>query len=87
MKKKDILYLALTALVAGIISFILASIVFKVPLKRTGSVPVSQPISPTFPDIKNDPAYKSFLNDKALDPTQTIQIGTGQNTQPFNSGQ
>lgn len=84
MKKKDILYLALAAVAAAIVSFMVASVVFKVPLKRSGTVPVAQPINSTFPDVKNDPAYKSFLNDKALDPTQSVQIGDGQNTQPFS---
>ncbi len=85
MKKKDILYLALTAFIAAIFSYLIASVVFKVPLKRTGSVPIAQPIQSSFPDVKNDAAYKSFLNDQALDPTQPIQIGSGQNSTPFNT--
>lgn len=84
MKKKDIIYLASTALVVGIISFVLAGIIFKNPSSRSSEVPVAQPIKSSFPDLKNDPAYKAFLNEKALDPTQSIQIGNGQNSSPFN---
>ena len=86
MKKKDLTYLALTAFIAGIISFLIASFVFKVPLKRNGQVPTAQPINATFPDVKKDQSYSSFLNTKALDPTQNIQIGSGQNSQPFSTG-
>lgn len=85
MKKKDILYLTTTAFVAGVISFVLAGIIFKIPATRSAEVPVAQPITSSFPDVANNPAYKSFLNDKALDPTQPIQIGGGQNSSPFNA--
>lgn len=85
MKQKDIIYLAGTAFFVALISIVLANIIFKSPASRSSDVPVVQSISSSFPDVKNDPAYKSFLNDQALDPTQQIQIGNGQNSTPFNS--
>lgn len=84
MKKKDIIYLASTAFVVAIISFALAGVIFKSPEKRSAQVPVAEPITASFPDVKNDPAYKLFLNENTIDPTLPIQITTGQNASPFN---
>lgn len=87
MKRKDILYLVTSALIVAVISYVLASLIFHVPLKRSATVPVVGPISSSFPDIKNDPNYKAIFNSNALDPTQPIQIGNGQNATPFNTSQ
>jgi hypothetical protein len=85
MKQKDITYLAGVAFFVAVISFVLAGFIFKAPAGRNTTVPIVQPIQATFPDVKNDPAYSSFLNSRALDPTESIQIGNNQNKQPFNN--
>ena len=85
MKQKDIFYVVGIALFAAIFSFVIAGLVFKSPAKHSTDVPIVQPIESSFPDIKNDPSYKVFFNPQALNPTQPIQIGNGQNPQPFNS--
>ncbi len=84
MQRKDILTLGLTAFVAAIFSFIAAGLIFNSPSKHNSTAPVVTAISPTFPDVKNDPNYNSFLNGQALDPTQPIQIGNNSNNTPFN---
>lgn len=82
MKRKEIMTLVVIALVVGMISFVVSGIIITGPSKKT-KVPVAEPISPNFPDIKNDPAYQAFFNTRALDPTQPIQIGNTQNKTPF----
>jgi hypothetical protein len=87
MKKNDIILIAGVALVAAIFSIIITSLIFGGHKKHVETVPISQAITTTFPDIQNDPAYNSFLNPNALDPAQPIQVGNSQNSQPFNGSQ
>jgi len=84
MKQKDLTYVFMTAFLVAIFAYILAGVIFKSPASRSAKVPVVQAIKPSFPDIKNDPAYNSFLNTQAIDPTQNIQIGNNQNSAPFS---
>lgn len=84
MKQKDIFYVVGISLFAALFSFVIAGVVFKSPARHGTSVPVVQPIESSLPDIKNDSSYKAIFNPQALDPTQPIQIGNGQNPQPFN---
>jgi hypothetical protein len=84
MKREDIYIIVGVAVVAAIFSLILTNLIFGGPKKRGEKVPVSRAITATFPDIKNDPAYSTFLNTNALDPAQPIPVGKSQNNQPFN---
>lgn len=83
MRQKDIVLIGSAALVAAVIALIFSGMVFNPPTERV-SVPVIDKIEPTFPDVKNDSDYNSFLNKDALDPTQPVQIGGSQNTSPFS---
>lgn len=83
MRRTDIMALVSIAGVSAVVAFLIAGSVFNPPDKRT-KVPVVQPISSSFPDVKNDPTYQLFLFNGALDPTQPIQIGNTKNTTPFN---
>jgi hypothetical protein len=85
MQKKDLPLIAVIVIISAVISSILANIAFTSPKHRTESAPVVPVISSSFPDVQNDDQYKSIFNTNALDPTQLIQIGTSQNTAPFNS--
>lgn len=87
MKRKDIFILVGIGVIAAIISAITAGAIFSSSSTRSVKVPVVSPISSDFPDIAHDSQYKAIFNDKALDPTQLIKIGTGQNQQPFNNSQ
>jgi hypothetical protein len=85
MRSKDKFIFISVALVSGLISLVISNALFGSPSKRDIKVPNVQTISPTFPDIKNDSNYNSFINTNALDPTQPVQIGNSQNSAPFNS--
>lgn len=85
-KKQNLVVLAIVAFIAAIISIAVSGAVFGTPQSRPIKVPVVDNISPTFPDVQHDSTYTSFLNNKALDPTQLIQIGNSSNTTPFQGG-
>ncbi|HVX58888.1 MAG TPA: hypothetical protein VG964_04140 [Candidatus Saccharimonadales bacterium] len=81
---KDNSMFLLGGVVAVIIGFIASSMFVHAP--KTGSIKVDKvpAIPANFPDVKNDTTYSNFLNNKAIDPTQSIQLGNS-NTTPFNS--
>lgn len=83
MKQKDIVALTFIAFVAGLISLFISNSIFGAGQKPS-KVPVVQALSADFPDVKNDPNYKTIFYNGALDPTQLIQIGNPQNNTPFN---
>ena len=86
MKRTDILTLIGIGLITGLVSLIISGIVFNPP-KKDMKVPSVDTLTTSFPDVANDPSYNNFLNEQALDPTQPVQIGQGQNRAPFNSSQ
>ena len=75
--------MAIIGFVAALFSLLIAGAIFKTNPQAT-KVPVVDALSPSFPDVKNDSTYQSFLNENALDPTQPIQIGNTKNSNPFN---
>jgi hypothetical protein len=83
MHRKDKIVLIGVAIVTGIISLIVANALFSSPTKHDSMGPVVETIPSNLPDIKNDSNYNSFINSKALDPTQPVQIGNTQNKNPF----
>ena len=85
MKRQDLALVVVIAVISVVIASILSSIVFK-PITKSSEVSEVMPLSSTFPDVVNDPAYNSFLNSNALDPSQPVQIGQSKNNNPF-SGQ
>lgn len=86
MKRKDLLPIVIASVVAGVLALVLSSIFFNPP-KKDSTVPSVTSLSQTLPDIKGDSDYNSFLNEKALDPTQPVTISPGENPVPFNSSQ
>jgi len=82
-KQKELALVIGVAVFAALFSFILSDALFGSPKKHPIKVPVVDKISPSFPDVKNDPSYKTIFNDQALNPTQLIQIGNNNNTTPF----
>ncbi len=83
MKQKDIVALVMVGFFAAILSFFISGALFS-PKKYSSEVPTAQPISPTLPDVANDPTYSSIFNPQALDLTVPVQIGNSQNETPFN---
>lgn len=82
MKQKDIVTLVLVGAITALFSVVVSMLVFSPP-KHDAKAPTVQPISNSMPDIKNDPSYNTIFNDKALDPSQPVEIGGNQNTAPF----
>lgn len=85
MKRQDIQLITMSVVFAAIFALIISTVLFNSKQKKL-SIPVVEKISSDFPDVKNDPQYKNIFNSSALDPTQTITIGNGQNTTPFSGG-
>jgi hypothetical protein len=85
-KRQNLVVLIVVGLIAAMISVVVSGAIFGTPQSRPIKVPVVEPISSTFPDVQHDTNYTSFLNAKALDPTQLIQIGNSNNSAPFQGG-
>jgi len=86
MKRQDIVLIAVSSVVAAIFAVVISGVLFGGQRKQI-TVPNVEKISSDFPDVQNDPAYKVIFNKNALDPTQTITIGQGPNSQPFSGTQ
>lgn len=82
MKSKDVAVIGFVALVAAVLSFVVASAIFK-PTAGSTQVPEVSAIDSSFPDVKNDSNYNTFFNSNALDPTQPVTIGNQNNNVPF----
>lgn len=85
MKQKDLVTLIIIAFITAIFSFVLSSVLFKIPVGRATKVAsAASSVSTNFPDIKNDPNYNTIFNTNSLDPAVPVQVGTNPNSQPFN---
>ncbi len=82
MKQKDILLIAVIAIVAGVFSFIVANFFFGGDKAYKLTAPTIEPIAQDFnlPDA-------TVYNNNALNPTKNITIGDSTNNTPFKSGQ
>lgn len=85
-KRQNLIILVAAGLIAAIVSILVSGAIFGSPKSKPIKIPVVNKISPTFPDVQHDSNYTSFLNSKALDPAQLIQIGNNKNTAPFQGG-
>lgn len=86
MHQKDLTLIVVVVIIAGTFSLIFSGLVLKPRIVRD-KAEVVQAISSNMPDTANDPAYKSFFNPNALNPTQQIKVGDQQNQDPFSGGQ
>lgn len=77
MKQKDIALIIVVAVVAGVLSLLISRFIISSG-ERNLEAQVVEPISTDF----QKPDERVF-NDKALNPTQLIQIGNSSNPQPF----
>lgn len=82
MKQKDIAMIILIAGIAGVISFFVSRLVFGSGGNRQQQAEVVDIITTDFAK----PSSKYF-NSSSIDPTQLIQIGDSNNTNPFASAQ
>ncbi len=86
MQKKDLSTIIIIVIIAGSISLIFSNLVLKPRAKRE-KVEVVTVIPSEIQNVKSDPAFTSFYNPNALNPTQAIRIGDQQNQNPFSGGQ
>lgn len=77
MKQKDLALIIVVAFVAGALSLLVSKFFISSGSKNL-QAQVVQPISTDF----QKPDERVF-NDKAINPTQLIQIGNSSNSQPF----
>lgn len=81
MKQKDVALIIVIAAISAVVSFIVSNKIFVTPDNRQQKVEVVDPITASFqtPD-------KKYFNSNSIDPTQSSQIGTDNNQDPFSGG-
>ncbi len=79
MKSKDILTIVVVAIVSGVFSVILSSVLIGGEKDRSQTVEIVAPISAEFERPSNE-----YYNDQSINPTKIIEIGGDDSTtQPF----
>ena len=79
MKQKDIALLILIAAISGVVSFVLSQYLFLTPQNTQQSVAIVDKITTDFATPS-----PTVFNATAIDPSKTIQVGSGSNTNPFS---
>lgn len=79
MKQKDVALILVIVFISAVVSFFVSSTIFGSPSNRQQQAEVVDPITSSFPNP--DPRY---FNSNSIDPTQLIQIGNNNNTNPFS---
>jgi hypothetical protein len=82
LKQKDIALIAVSVIVAGIISIVISNLVFGGEHAKERSIYKVDAISSDFPTPSN-----KYFNHKSIDPTRLIQIGDANNSTPFKTTQ
>jgi hypothetical protein len=80
MKQKDLAIIIVICVLAGIVSLIVAHLVFATPKDRQQKVEVVEAISTDFPIPDN-----KYFNTNSINPTQLIRIADNSNQTPFNT--
>lgn len=79
MKQKDLPIIIVVIFISAVLSFVMSRALFASSSSRDQSVDVVQTISSNFPTPDT-----TYFNNSAVDPTQLIQVGTNNNTNPFS---
>lgn len=79
MKQKDIALIIVIAAVSGIASFFISGKLFVTPSNRQQKVEVVDTINTTF-----EQPNSKYFNTQSNNPAETIQLGSGNNANPFN---
>jgi hypothetical protein len=82
VKQKDIALIIVIVVISGVLSLFISRLLFATPADRAQQVEVVEQINSSFPTP--DPTY---FNSQSVDPTQLIQIGNNNNSNPFNGAQ
>ncbi len=80
MKQKDLALIGVMVVISAFVSILLSKLFFSSSQNRQQTAEIVDVITPDFPS----PPSKYF-NANANNPTQQIQIGTGNNPNPFNT--
>jgi hypothetical protein len=81
MKQKDLPIIIIVVFISAVLSFFVSKALFASGSSHQQQVDIAQSISATFPAPD-----ATYFNSSAVDPTQLIQVGTNNNTNPFNGG-
>jgi hypothetical protein len=79
VKQKDIILIGFIVILSAIVALFVSRTLFASPKDRQQQVVVVQTIDPNFPTPST-----TYFNAQAVDPTQLIQIGPNNTTNPFN---
>ena len=79
MKQKDIVLIIVIAFISAVVSYFVSNKLFVTPSNRQQQVDMVAPISTTF-----QTPSKTYFNSSSIDPTQSSQIGSDNNQNPFN---
>jgi hypothetical protein len=82
MKQKDIMLIAVIAIISGFASFFISRLIFANPTNRQQKIEIVDTITADFPT----PSPKYF-NSNSINPSQIIQVGDGNNPNPFKGAQ
>ena len=78
MKQKDIALIIVIVFISGVISYILSNMLITNSDNRSTEVEVVEAISSDLTEPSTN-----YFNEKAINPTQLIQIGDSDNPQPL----
>ena len=84
MKQKDFITIGFIVIISAAMSVILAKQIISTPKNRQQKVEQVDVISPEF---NRPPSDSKVFNASAINPTQSIQIGTDVNNKPISGGQ
>jgi len=83
MKQKDVALIIVIVFISAVVSLVVSRLLFASPQSQQQEVQVVPAITANFPSPDG-----RYFNNNSIDPTQLIQIGNNNNTNPFNgSGQ
>lgn len=82
MKQKDIALIIVIAAISGFASYFISHLIFAKPANRQQKVEVVDVITDVFPTLNH-----KYFNSDSIDPTQLIQVGDGNNPNPFKGTQ
>jgi len=80
MKQKDIALVLVMAFIGAIAALVLSQLLFSTPKNRSQTAETVDVITADFPQ---PPAI--YFNANSINPTQQIEIGAGNNPNPFNA--
>lgn len=79
MKQKDVAFIIVIVFISAVVSLVVSRLLFSAPQSQQQQAEVVPAITANFPTPDS-----RYFNSNSIDPTQLIQIGNNNNTNPFN---